>query len=107
MRGQVSNYCQRHIEETEAAGMSLPEVNQIECHPRLPQSALVDYCHSHGIRCTAYSPISGSDLDDPTLQKLVRRDPDAAALAFHFPGPVFILSFVSLCSPPRVCPSGS
>ena len=47
-------------------------MNQIECHTGQQQPSLVDYCHSHGIRCTAYSPISGSDLDDPTLQKLVR-----------------------------------
>ena len=69
------------------------QVNQIECHTGQQQPSLVDYCHSHGIRCTAYSPISGSDLDDPTLQKLVRRD-DAAALLWPS---------VRL----RVCPSGS
>ena len=69
----VSNYCQRHIEETEAAGMSLPEVNQIECHPRLPQSALVDYCHSRGIIVTAFSPLNGANLEDPVLTAIAER----------------------------------
>ena len=69
----VSNYCQRHIEETEAAGMSLPEVNQIECHPRLPQSALVDYCHSRGVIVTAFSPLNGANLEDPVLTAIAER----------------------------------
>jgi diketogulonate reductase-like aldo/keto reductase len=63
----VSNYARRHLEEIEAAGMQLPEVNQIELHPRLPQTELVEYCHARGIVVTAYSPLNGADLDSPTL----------------------------------------
>ena len=53
--------------------MSLPEVNQIECHPRLPQSALVDYCHSRGIIVTAFSPLNGANLEDPVLTAIAER----------------------------------
>jgi diketogulonate reductase-like aldo/keto reductase len=45
-------------------------VNQIECHTKQQQEGLVAYCHGRGIRCTAYSPISGSDLEHLTVQKL-------------------------------------
>lgn len=53
-----------------AGARSCPHLNQIECHTRQQQDELVAYCHSHGIVCTAYSPISGSDLEEPILQRL-------------------------------------
>ena len=36
-------------------------------HTRLSQPALRDYCAEHGIVVTAYSPLSGADLDDPAI----------------------------------------
>ena len=69
----VSNYCPRHLQEIEAAGMSLPEVNQIELHPRHQQRALVEYCQHEGIVVTAFSPLNGADLTDPVLTAIAAR----------------------------------
>ena len=53
--------------------MSLPEVNQIECHPRLPQTSLAEYCHSRGIVVAAFSPLNGANLEDPVLTAIAER----------------------------------
>jgi glycerol 2-dehydrogenase (NADP+) len=39
----------------------------VELHPFLPQTRLVDYCHSEGIAMEAYSPLGSSfvPLSDP------------------------------------------
>ena len=66
----VSNFTRKHLEPLLAECSVVPHVNQIECHTRQQQHELAEYCHSKNIRCTAYSPISGSNLDDPILQRI-------------------------------------
>ncbi len=70
----VSNFNQKKLREILSNASELPEMNQIELHPYLPQLKLVDFCKSNGIGVTAYSPLGSSDRpkarrrdDDPVL----------------------------------------
>jgi diketogulonate reductase-like aldo/keto reductase len=57
-----------------------PAVNQIELHPYLQQTRLVEFCHYRGIAVTAYSPLgrpgypdmSERVLEDPVILKIAR-----------------------------------
>ncbi|MCA9981992.1 MAG: aldo/keto reductase, partial [Anaerolineales bacterium] len=53
----VSNFNQTHIEEIKAAGLPLPDVNQIELHPWSQKPNLVSYLAQNGIAITAYSSL--------------------------------------------------
>jgi len=53
----VSNYRQPHIEEIEASGMPMPEMNQIELHPWSQKPELVSYLAENRIPITAYSSL--------------------------------------------------
>ncbi|MEM0981162.1 MAG: aldo/keto reductase, partial [Cyanobacteria bacterium P01_H01_bin.58] len=61
-----------------------PAMNQIELHPYLQQTAMLEFCHAAGIYLTAYSPLGSSDRpaglkakDEPILLE----DPTIAAIA--------------------------
>ena len=53
----VSNYSEAHIEEIRAAGLPLPDANQIELHPWSQKPSLVSYLSQNGISVIAYSSL--------------------------------------------------
>jgi 2,5-diketo-D-gluconate reductase A len=53
----VSNFTQAHIEELTAAGLPMPEANQIELHPWSQKPELVRFLQSSGITPIAYSSL--------------------------------------------------
>ncbi|MFA1611677.1 aldo/keto reductase [Halobellus rubicundus] len=64
-----------------------PAIVQIESHPYLPRTELIEACHARGIRVLAHSPLSAPGLlDEPALAAVAdahEASPAAAALAFH------------------------
>jgi alcohol dehydrogenase (NADP+) len=69
----VSNFNQNKLKELLKVGGQMPEMNQVEMQPYLPQEGLVEFCMSHGILMTAYSPLGSPDsraekhANDPKL----------------------------------------
>lgn len=53
----VSNFDIGHIEDIRAAGLPLPQANQIELHPWSQKPELVSYLEKHGIVPIAYSSL--------------------------------------------------
>ncbi len=53
----VSNYTEAHIEEIRAAGLPLPEFNQVELHPWTQKPDLLAYMAENGIAPIAYSSL--------------------------------------------------
>jgi alcohol dehydrogenase (NADP+) len=64
-----------------------PAIVQVESHPYLPRTELVETCHEHGIRVMAHSPLSAPGLlDEPILAEIADEHdvtPAAVAVAFH------------------------
>lgn len=52
----------------------MPAVNQVECHPYLPELELEAYCREKGIHLTNYSPFGASHLP-------IHADKDIVAIA--------------------------
>ena len=64
----VSNYTVSHLEELLGRCETPPAVDQVEFHPFLYQSRLLDYCRSHNIILESYSPLTkGQRLGDKRL----------------------------------------
>ncbi|RPB05576.1 Aldo/keto reductase [Choiromyces venosus 120613-1] len=68
----VSNYGVKHMEEIKGYSRTIPAVNQIELHPWLQQSEIVDHCFKEGIVVEAYAPIVRAQKND---------DPDVVSIA--------------------------
>ena len=92
----VSNFSAPKIAQIQGATGVAPAVNQIELHPYLQQSALVNACHEMGVGVTAYSPLGSPDSaqlfgrtdDTPLLEHPTIRD--VAAEHGGSPGQVLI-----------------
>lgn len=67
----VSNWTIPGLQQLLSFAEIKPHVNQVECHPFLPNTALVDFCFQHGILPAAYSPL-GSQNQVPSTGEKVR-----------------------------------
>lgn len=73
----LSNFTINKIQKLLETAKIRPQVLQVELHPYLQQTDLLNYCKSQGIHVTAYSPL-GSDgkpkvLDDPSIKEIAKR----------------------------------
>ncbi|AQZ10786.1 YPR1 (YDR368W) and GCY1 (YOR120W) [Zygosaccharomyces parabailii] len=73
----VSNFSINNLKELLAASTTkvTPAVNQVELHPLLPQTELVQWCKQNGIVIEAYSPLGGQTapiLSNPVVQKIAQ-----------------------------------
>ena len=79
----VSNFSINKLEELDKTAKIKPAVNQVESHPFLQQTELLDYCDSKSIALTSYSPLGSKDragfllnkdepslLDNPVINKI-------------------------------------
>lgn len=57
----VSNFSIKKLEELDKTATIKPAVNQVESHPFLQQTKLLEYCNSKNIAMTAYSPLGSRD----------------------------------------------
>lgn len=83
----VSNFKPHHLDRLAAETATVPAVNQIELHPRLPQVETRAYDSAHGIATEAWSPLArGRLLDDPALARIAERHgvtPAQVVLRWH------------------------
>lgn len=79
----TANFSQTKLSDLLDHASIAPVVNQVECHPHLPQTTLREYCQRHQIHVTAYASLGSGDrphqlkgphepglLDHPTVQAL-------------------------------------
>lgn len=64
----VSNFKKEKIQDLIDNSDFVPEMNQVEMHPLLPQEDLVGYCQDRGIHLTAYSPLGSGDRSEKMKQ---------------------------------------
>jgi len=70
----VSNFMVPHLEALLAETEVVPAVNQIEFHPYLRSTPLLEYCRLKDIRLTAWSPLmQGTVLQDETINRIAER----------------------------------
>jgi len=86
----VSNFNSVQIADVLKKGSIKPVTNQVECHPYLNQSKLLEFCQGHDITITAYSPLGSPDrpwakpgeaglLDDPKIKEVAAKYSKSAA----------------------------
>ena len=84
----VSNFLPEHLDRLEHETGVLPVVNQIESHPRFPNSEQVGADAERGVLTEAWSPIGRSSdlLQDPVIGRVAEAHgitPAQAVLAWH------------------------
>jgi 2,5-diketo-D-gluconate reductase B len=67
----VSNFPVALIEEAVAHSSAHLVLNQVEYHPYLDQTEVLETCRKHGMAITAYSPLAkGNVIDEPVLKEI-------------------------------------
>ncbi|KAL7923207.1 NADP-dependent oxidoreductase domain-containing protein [Trichoderma austrokoningii] len=75
----VSNFTIEHLEAISDDSGVVPAVNQVERHPFIPDTPLVDYCRKKGIVITAFSPFGRNYgalpliIEDPVVKRVAKR----------------------------------
>lgn len=80
----LSNFNSEQIKRILNEGEIKPVVNQVECHPYLNQKKLQEFCESHNIILTAYSPLGSPDrmwakpeepllIEDPVIKGIAAK----------------------------------
>jgi 2,5-diketo-D-gluconate reductase B len=82
----VSNFTVTLIAQAVKLSTEPLVTNQIEWHPYIDQSAVIEACRRHGLSVTAYSPIArGRAADDDTLQAIgLRHRKSAGQVCLRF-----------------------
>jgi 2,5-diketo-D-gluconate reductase B len=82
----VSNFTVKLVAQAVKLSTEPLVTNQIEWHPYIDQSMLVEACRRHGLSVTAYSPIArGRAVDDDTLQAIgLRHRKSAGQVCLRF-----------------------
>ena len=76
----VANFPPDQLKRLFAETDTVPAVNQIELHPRLPQAELREFNARHGIATQAWSPLGhGQLISDPTVNSIAERRGKTAA----------------------------
>lgn len=69
----VSNFTREHLEEAMTLYGNIA-VNQIEYHPSFSQEDMREFCQTHGVTLTAYSPLGrGDDLRIRHVQEIAEK----------------------------------
>lgn len=85
----VANYSKKYLEELLPRISVKPAINQIENHPFLPQTEIVQLCQAEGIHVTAYSPLGSAGsplLADSRVTDIAKKrgvSPAAILLSYH------------------------
>ncbi|SHF52642.1 alcohol dehydrogenase (NADP+) [Salegentibacter echinorum] len=82
----VSNFSSLKLEDLMEKTKENPELNQIELHPYLQQNKLLEFCSTHNIHVTGYSPLGSGDraealkadnepslLENSTIMKIAKK----------------------------------
>eukprot|EP00440_Ansanella_granifera_P025040 gb/GFBE01027197.1/.p1 GENE.gb/GFBE01027197.1/~~gb/GFBE01027197.1/.p1 ORF type:complete len:365 (+),score=75.48 gb/GFBE01027197.1/:1-1095(+) len=85
----VTNYSLRQLKQLLAVCKVRPAVNQVEFHPRLVQSEMLEFCRSEGIVLQAYASLGSGDAAQ--AEDFFELPPVKAAAAAHGAKPAQVL----------------
>ncbi|MCM3662797.1 aldo/keto reductase [Mesobacillus subterraneus] len=70
----VSNFHVHHLKDLMTDAEIKPMVNQVEYHPHLAQTELLEFCKAEGIQMEAWSPLKqGELLSEPTIVEIAEK----------------------------------
>ncbi|NEZ66669.1 aldo/keto reductase [Leptolyngbyaceae cyanobacterium CCMR0082] len=82
----VSNFSMAKLQDLLENARLKPEMNQIELHPYLQQTSMLDFCKENNIYLTAYSPLGSADRPDSLKaddEPVLLENPTIATIAKH------------------------